>query len=1081
MIRLRQFTRFLNIEPGEERLIGLLILLYFVLTLAFTLVESMAFGLFIAEYGAKTLPYSYITISVLASLTAILYIKLGERVQFSTLLEINLAFLLATCFLAWLGLNSPFTHIVSFLLPTLFQIVINLGNLIVWPLAGRLFDFRQGKRLFPLLGAGTWLANLIGGLLIAPLVAWMGATNLLLLAVANVGIAYLVFRQINKIYLYGAATSSPSRRATNTNKQAPGLFKNRYILLIFAYITIWWIAFFFLDNIFSDRAAARFPDVAQLTIFMGQLLSVMGIVGLISSTFLTARIIGRFGIRVGLIGMPMLVTFIVGGLVLSGRFGATLLIVFGLSAFAKLITSAFGFSLSQSANAIVYQSLSDRIRRRVQATAEGVVQPIAIGLAGLSLLALTAGLKFNYLGLSYTFLGLAFVWLIIIFLLSGGYVNALTQAISKRRLGASPTVFADPASIAILQGYLHDPHPEAAIYALDRLEELDTQAAARALPELIQHPAPEVRREAMKWIESLAVAPALDSLHSQLAVEENPDVREAGLRALGAIGGAQASAQLTDALTDNDPHALRGALIGLLKYGDSSEPLTAQQTLNSLLASPMAANRILAAQVLGSIEQPQFNPARQALLGDDDPQVRCEMLQSLGKIRQPELYPLIIKACDMPETSRSAATALIAAGTEGLSEIESAFDQTGAPRIRLLTLAKVLGHIGGKRAQAFLRARMDSPDSELRSQILNALGECDYRVKDLSEISTSLEKEVKSLAWVCAAQVDLGDGDQTTLLSAALRQFAAQVAERILLLLSFIFDKSSILSAREAFLTGSPSQLAYALEIIDAQLPAEWKPRIMPVLEDLSPHDRLEQLAAIYPQRQQKSDDRLYAMIVGLDDQQFTRWVRVCAMYSAARLSSQTCKEAISEASSEADTLVRDTACWALTQLAPERPKGYKAMLTTIEKVIILKMVDIFSKTPDDVLADVANLLEEVEISEEETIFKQGDLGDSMYVIVDGKVRVQDGEHLLNYLGDRDVFGEMALLDPEPRMASVTAVEPTRLFRLDQTPFYQLIAERPEVATGIIRVLTRHLRNRASDIASLNDRYHELESRSQIK
>lgn len=156
-------------------------------------------------------------------------------------------------------------------------------------------------------------------------------------------------------------------------------------------------------------------------------------------------------------------------------------------------------------------------------------------------------------------------------------------------------------------------------------------------------------------------------------------------------------------------------------------------------------------------------------------------------------------------------------------------------------------------------------------------------------------------------------------------------------------------------------------------------------------------------------------------------------------------------------------------------------MLTTIEKVIILKKVDIFSKTPDDVLADVANLLEEVEISEGETIFKQGDLGDSMYVIVDGKVSVQEGDHLLNYLGERDVFGEMALLDPEPRMASVTAVEPTRLFRLDQAPFYQLIAERPEVATGIIRVLTRRLRNRARDIAQLNDRYHGLESTSQSK
>ena len=156
-------------------------------------------------------------------------------------------------------------------------------------------------------------------------------------------------------------------------------------------------------------------------------------------------------------------------------------------------------------------------------------------------------------------------------------------------------------------------------------------------------------------------------------------------------------------------------------------------------------------------------------------------------------------------------------------------------------------------------------------------------------------------------------------------------------------------------------------------------------------------------------------------------------------------------------------------------------MLSTIEKVIILKTVDMFSQTPDDVLADVAGLLEEVDAEEGEEIFQQGDLGDSMYVIVDGKVSVHDGERLLNYLGERDVFGEMALLDPEPRMASVTAVQPTRLFRLEQTPFYELISQRPEVATGIIRVLTGHLRNRVRDIAQLDARVRELESETHTR
>lgn len=135
-------------------------------------------------------------------------------------------------------------------------------------------------------------------------------------------------------------------------------------------------------------------------------------------------------------------------------------------------------------------------------------------------------------------------------------------------------------------------------------------------------------------------------------------------------------------------------------------------------------------------------------------------------------------------------------------------------------------------------------------------------------------------------------------------------------------------------------------------------------------------------------------------------------------------------------------------------------MLSTVEKVLILKSVSLFSTTPDNVLADVADLLEEVDLAENAPAFKKGDPGDSLYVILDGRVRVHDGDRLLNTLGERDVFGEMALLDPEPRSATVTAMEPTRLFRLDQAPFYELMEDRPEIAAGIIRILTARLRNR---------------------
>lgn len=142
-------------------------------------------------------------------------------------------------------------------------------------------------------------------------------------------------------------------------------------------------------------------------------------------------------------------------------------------------------------------------------------------------------------------------------------------------------------------------------------------------------------------------------------------------------------------------------------------------------------------------------------------------------------------------------------------------------------------------------------------------------------------------------------------------------------------------------------------------------------------------------------------------------------------------------------------------------------MLSTIEKVLVLKRVGIFAATPDETLAEVAALLEETPLQPGQTIFEKGDPGDCMYIIVDGEVRVHDGDRTLNHLQAGDVFGEMSLLDTEPRVASVTAVADTQLLRLEQEPFYELLEERSEVARGIIQVLSRHLRARVQDLNQL--------------
>jgi CRP-like cAMP-binding protein len=133
-------------------------------------------------------------------------------------------------------------------------------------------------------------------------------------------------------------------------------------------------------------------------------------------------------------------------------------------------------------------------------------------------------------------------------------------------------------------------------------------------------------------------------------------------------------------------------------------------------------------------------------------------------------------------------------------------------------------------------------------------------------------------------------------------------------------------------------------------------------------------------------------------------------------------------------------------------------MLSDLAKILILRTVPMFAQTSDAVLASIADLLREQDVPAGQTIIRKGDVGDCMFIIVEGVVRVHDGEHTLNYLSRRDVFGELAVLDAEARSVSVTAVAPTRLLLLEQAALYGLMNSHIEVAHGLFHVLCARLR-----------------------
>jgi CRP/FNR family transcriptional regulator, cyclic AMP receptor protein len=107
-----------------------------------------------------------------------------------------------------------------------------------------------------------------------------------------------------------------------------------------------------------------------------------------------------------------------------------------------------------------------------------------------------------------------------------------------------------------------------------------------------------------------------------------------------------------------------------------------------------------------------------------------------------------------------------------------------------------------------------------------------------------------------------------------------------------------------------------------------------------------------------------------------------------------------------------------------------------------------------------------------EQLFHEGDRGDSLYVIISGKVKLGrasgDGrESLLSVLGPGEMFGELSLFDPGPRLTSATAVSDTELIGLDNKDLRAFLADHPEVAMQMLAGLARRLRRTNEGLSDL--------------
>ena len=129
----------------------------------------------------------------------------------------------------------------------------------------------------------------------------------------------------------------------------------------------------------------------------------------------------------------------------------------------------------------------------------------------------------------------------------------------------------------------------------------------------------------------------------------------------------------------------------------------------------------------------------------------------------------------------------------------------------------------------------------------------------------------------------------------------------------------------------------------------------------------------------------------------------------------------------------------------------------------VVRKAPLFTALAEDSATALKARMVEVKVSKGQVLFNEGDSGDRLYIVTDGKIKLGiksiDGrENLLAVLGPGEMFGELSLFDPSPRTATATALTDAKLLGLGQEDLNLWLAEHPEVAKHLLRALAQRLR-----------------------
>ncbi|MEP5611562.1 MAG: cyclic nucleotide-binding domain-containing protein, partial [Cyclobacteriaceae bacterium] len=423
---------------------------------------------------------------------------------------------------------------------------------------------------------------------------------------------------------------------------------------------------------------------------------------------------------------------------------------------------------------------------------------------------------------------------------------------------------------------------------------------------------------------------------------------------------------------------------------------------------------------------------------------RSSAMITAGKVRRPELWPILIENLHLATYGNVAMSALKAAGESAFHTIDTAFYKTGQYHATMIRIIQILGRIGGRGATELLWKKIDFPDRKIVSQLLLSLSYIGFVGRDFqaARIKIAVESEIGDIAWNMKSSLEIpNEEDIDTSIKKAMTEEDKKNYDNIFMLLGMIYDPQSVLLTKENIVAGSTESITFAVEMMDIFVEEELKPKLLPVMDELKVGERLMKLQNYYPPEQFESYADLLLQIINRDYNRINRFTKALAMFRISQLSDTVTSDLIANLFNP-DPLLLQTAAYVIYSLdktayhehtkrlkptikkeldkaiLPPVFRGedeeYHQKLLLIERVILLKDLEIFKSVPGELITYLAECFEEIKVKLGTTLLSEGDSGmEPMYLILDGSVDIYRGDEKVEELGKNGIFGEKNLVESD--------------------------------------------------------------------